>query len=339
MAKANKKVEKPKTEQEPEVKELKRKIHYHELKFTFNDTIDTSMALNKDPFNAFFSMIAKMGGNDKEDARYQEIMDAKIFMQNVSFSRDGTNIITGKLRYVKMDVFPELIDVKTDEITDIEAKENQGIVETTHFLIGVSANKKYLALEYNHAGAKISDFLAYCENIATIKGVFDSIAYETYTREEISTFENRINAITSFRMKIHKNNIADIEKIDKDIITGLKVIEKQFEAEYIELYMKFKIKKKKRKQGGVEQPIDQPIKQTVLNFIKALSADKNKTNWFDSLEAKARDYEKNLKVSVFDLLADKITSEISVKRKPKQRVILSDDLFEKMKQEYVNKNL
>ena len=319
-----------------EFKDIKRKVHYHELRFEFNEAIDNSKAINKDPFNAFFSMIAKMA-SDKDGTRYQEVMDAKVFMQDIIFDKDGSTI-SGKLRYVKMDVFPQLIDVVTDEITNIEARENQGIVETTHFIIGISKTVKYLALEYNHDGAKIAEFLSYCEKIGTVKGVINNVNFTTLVRDEISTFENRMGFITAFSMRVHKNYIPQIESISPDAVTGLKMIESQFDAEYVEVNMRFKAKKKVKSQN-VEQPITQPIVEVFTKLRDAIIKDKNKTNLFDKLEAKARDYEKNLRVSLFDLLADKVTSEINVQKKPKQRVILSDDMFSKMKIEYINKNL
>ena len=330
------KAKKPKVEEAIPIpiKEVKRKIHYYELYFEFNDKLDATKAVGKEPFNAFFTLIAKMA-RDKEDIRYQAIYDAKVFVQDVFFSTDGKSI-TGKFRYVKMDVFPEILNIIEDTTRDIEALESEGIVETTHFMIDLSKDVKYLALEYNHAGAKFSDFIAYCEKVGQAKEVLEEIKeghYATVVRDELSTFESRIKGVSGFVLKIHKNNIAQIEGINEGLFTALKATADQYKIEYLELHLKFEINKKKAYKRV------QPIRKALTDLIGTFTKDKEKINLFDTLKTTAQDTEKNLKMNVFDLLADKVSSEISVQLKPKHKVIVSVDMFEKMKEEYINKNI
>ena len=336
MAKANKTVESKKEEIIP-IKEVKRKVHYYELKFEFNDNLDTEKAINKEPFNAFFTIIAKMA-RDKEALRYQEIFDAKIFVQDVAFDEKvggSGKTITGKFRYVKMDVFPEILNIVEDTTRDIEATDMEGIVETTHFMIDLTREVKYLVLEYNHAGAKFADFIAYCEKIGQAKNVLEEINsehYSTVVRDELSTFQRRINQVSGFTMKIHKNNFAQIEGINKGLFSTLKLTNDQYNVDYIEMHLKFSLNKKKTKK-------EQPIRNAIRDLIASLTEDKEKTNLFDTLRTTAQDGENHLKMHTFDLLADKVTSEISVQLRPKRKVIISESIFEKMNEEYINKRI
>jgi hypothetical protein len=103
-------------------------------------------------------------------------------------------------------------------------------------------------------------------------------------------------------------------------------------VEYIELYLKFSVNKKKTSMG-------QEIRKAVSDLITSLTKNKEQTNLFDTLRAKAQDSERSLRMTTFDLLADKVSSEIEVQLKPKHKVIVSTDIFEKMQNEYKNKNI
>lgn len=310
---------------EQPIKYVKRKIEYHELHIEFKDNFRPKE--NEDKFAGFFSAIAKMA-KAKEEIRYQPVLEAKIFMQDVIFN-SRTKKIIGKLRYIRMDVFPELIDLDTDETEDIDSLENQGIVETTHFVIDYSKPIKKIAIEYNHVGAKISDFVTYCELIGDLKNAIKSVSYRVISKDELVKYKQRMGKCASMIVRIHKSNIEKIEGVDSKLFSALKATEEQFNAEYIELKLSFSYKKM----------VTQPVNSTLTNLLTRLISDKKKLSLFETLKVSAKDAENNYRMKLFDLLLDKVESELTVQRKPKHKVIVSSDIFEKMEEELRNKKL
>lgn len=61
--------------------------------------------------------------------------------------------------------------------------------------------------------------------------------------------------------------------------------------------------------------------------------------FFNKVEIKAENSEKNNVLEKFDLLIDKVTSIINVDRKPRHKIIESSDMFDKMKTELKNKRI
>lgn len=304
-----------------EIKLIDRKIHYYELHPKFSEDFKTRRE-DGDLFIEFFSSIALLA-KTKDEMRYQEIKDAKIFMQDVKFI-DAEKKIIGKLRSIRTDVFPEIMNLETDTTKEIEAAEEEGIVETTHFIIDYNKKNKKIAIEHNQAGAKISEFQIYCERIGIMKNSAHAMQFIPFAKNELSGFKARINFLSELVIKVHKDNIEAIEKIDDGIYSALQHTVEQFKAEYAVLKLKFDYKKI---QG------EQKINKTVNNLISKLLEDRKRAFLFDTLRVRAQDEERNNQLQVFDLLIDKVESQIKVQRKPKYKTIVSEDIFEKMKDE------
>ena len=308
------------------IKYVKRKIHFFDLNIDFKD--DFNPPSNSDKFMGFFSIITRLA-ETKNNMRYQPVMDAKVFMQDVKFI-DAEKKITGKMLYVKMDVFPELINLLTDKTTDIEADEDNGIVETTHFIIDYSKPQKKMVLEYNHAGAKIGDFMTYFQLLGIELNAIKNVNYILRVKDEIDKLKEKIGTCSTIDVKVHKNNIAQIESVDKGLFSSIRDIRKQFEADYIELKLRFSYKKRKT---------PQKIQGSITNVLESLVEDKNKLLLFDTFKIRALDRSNNFSMALFDLLEEKVESEVSVQRKPKHKVVISVDMFELLKQELLNQNI
>lgn len=164
-----------------EIERIKRTIHYYDLEFQFLDDFHSE---DGDQFREIFKIIVSLA-KTRANIRYQIFGEKSIFIQDIKFEPDS-KIITGKLRCVRKDILPELMNTKTDEARGIDAKDEEGLVETTHFLIDYSKKRKKLAIEFNQFGAKIVDFINYIQNIGINKNAIKSVGFTPI----VAGFEN-----------------------------------------------------------------------------------------------------------------------------------------------------
>ncbi|MBS1510693.1 MAG: hypothetical protein JST86_07635 [Bacteroidetes bacterium] len=302
------------------IKTVKRKVYFFDIIIDFLP--DFNPAENEDKFIGFFSIIAKMA-RDKDNRRYQPVLDAKVFMKDVIFIPQEKKI-TGKMLYVKTDVFPELIDMSTDITEDIKALENQGVVETTHFIIDYSRKLKKIAIEFNNAGAKSNDFKTYFQLIGIVLNAVRIVKIRPIVKDELSKFKEKIAQLSTLDVRVHKDNIDKIAFLDKRFFTMLKGVKEQYSPEYIEIKAKFSKKSSKTQDK---------IHDSVNNLLDGLVADNDKLNYFETLKVTALDRQNNYQSALFDFLAERVQSEMVVQRKPKHKVLISEDVFDKIKEE------
>ncbi|CAM3712047.1 hypothetical protein FSS13T_25460 [Flavobacterium saliperosum S13] len=287
---------------------VKRYINYYELDFSFidNTTIST-----------FFATVTRLAVT-RAKIRYQRFGDKYIFIQGIT-NKDG--IINAKVRCVRLDLFPELINMNTDVVTEIEGDEYDGIVETTHILMDCRKSKTTIAVEYNHPGAKIIDIVGYLTRIGIDQGEVEKIGYAPIVNSDLTRLKTRINRISELTMKVHKDNLPKLKKMDGNIFQSAQAATNHFENQYAVLDFKVDYR------TFSDTPM---IKNSLFNLINFLSENPSDRHIFNYLKVKAEDEEKNNLLETFDLLLDKIYSPVKVQRKRKQKTIISEDMFEKM---------
>lgn len=295
---------------------VKRIVYYYELSLTYTDGND---------LKTFFNRISKLSV-DKESDRYQKFGSRTLFIQGVDIDGD---IVYGKLRSIRTDLFPELINMTTDEVKDVEADTDDGIMETSHFIIKKANNKVYLAIEYNHFGAKIEDIVAYLKKVGYKLRITKNIGYVAYLNNVQNLIE-RINRVSEFTMKIHKNFVPELEAVDGQLYESARIITQSFENEYAALDFKIDYR------TFTDTPL---IKKTILGLYKWFEENPDKKILFNYVNFTAEDKEKNKLLQTFDLLADKLKSTINVQKKPSGRIVVSADMFPKMLFEMNKKNL
>lgn len=300
----------------PEKKTVKRIIHYYELNFIFHQDFKAS---DGDQCREFFALIKQLAST-RSNIRYQPFGEKALFLQDVTI-KPSDKVITGKLRCVRKDLLPEIMDTNTDVARGIETKEQEGVVETTHFIIDFSRPKKRLAIEHNQFGARITDLMYYLDRIGTAKKATTKITCAPVVRDELKGIKDRINRIAKFIVKVHKDNIEGIQGMDKKLYSALLAAEDHFNSEYVELSLKFDYKKRAN---------TKEVNTTTNNLINSLLRDKTKAEIFSTLEVRAEDTEKNNRLEMFDLLVDKVKHELTVERKEKFRTVISNDIFPKM---------
>ncbi|MCZ2479254.1 hypothetical protein [Aquirufa nivalisilvae] len=307
------------------IEKIKRIIHYYYLEFEFNDKF---IPEDGNHINGIFKSINQIV-NDKNNLRYQEFGEKLIFIQELKFEPQDKKIV-GKLRCVRKDILPEIMNIQTDIARGIEAKEEEGLVETTHFIIDNSSSKIKLAIEYNQFGAKIVDFVSYVKNIGINMNEIIDIKFIPVVNDDLSKFREKINRCSLFQVKVHKDNIKKIQEIDLGLYTALNSSIEHFKSEYASLTLKFDYK---------TRVSTSEISTSIFKIIDTLTKDKSKIELFDLLSVKAENSEKNNLLETFNLLVDKVSSELNVEKKKRYRTIVSADIFEKMKIELLRKNI
>ncbi|WP_035677607.1 hypothetical protein [Flavobacterium limnosediminis] len=296
------------------ISKVKRVINYYELEFKFRENNN---------FNDLFETITTLA-NTRAKIRYQKYGDKLVFIQGIENSE---NFLKAKMRCVRKDLLPELMNTKTDETKEIEAEEEEGLVETTHFIIDYRNNKIILALEYNHYGSKINDLIHYIQKIGIHKEILDNVGFKAIVKDDLEKFKERINRFSEFVVKVHKDNLAQIKKMDEKIWSSLNASFENFQSDYATIVLKFDYKQRS------ETPL---IQNSVFNILNYFKKHKNQKYLFNKLCLRAEDAEHNNVLENFDLLLEKIHSEIKVERKVKYRTLISVDMFQKMTQELLS---
>lgn len=287
---------------------IKRDVNYYQLDFSF---------IEKNDLKIFFETITRLAVT-RAKIRYQRFGDKFIFIQGLK-NQDG--IINAKVRCIRLDLFPEIINMVTDDIKEIEGGEYDGIVETTHILIDYRKPKTFMSIEYNHQGAKINDVIEYIQRIGVNEGILDNVGYVAIVNNDLEKLKQRMNRISEFAMKIHKDNLPKLEKMDGNLFQSAAAATDHFENEYANIDLKIDYRK------FSETPV---IRESVFNILDYLTKNPTERHIFNFLKVRAEDEERNNILENFDLLLDKIYSPIKVQRKRKQKTIISEDMFDKM---------
>lgn len=307
------------------IKYIKRTINFYELEISFNDDFQS---IDNDKIREFFSRVSKLA-KTRAKIRYQNFGEKAIFVQDVTFERKG-NILQGKIRCIRKDLLPEIMNTNTDEAKGIEAKEEEGLVETTHFVIDYSNSKCKLAIEYNQFGARISDFINYLMNIGLHFEAFYSIKNMPIVNNDLTGLKKRLRKCSEFIVKVHKDNIPYIKEIDTDLFSALEASLEHFNCDYATLDLQFNYKRRTE---------TKKVNNIITKVIDKLSNNKNNLEYFNTLQIKSEDSEKNNLLEIFDLLVDKVKSEIYVQKIKRYRTIVSLDIFDKIKNEMKVKNI
>lgn len=298
------------------IAKVKRTINYFQIDpFLFED---------KD-YNDFIDVFQEINrlSTTKDTDRFVSNNDKNLYITGLSFNENQKRI-SGKLLNIRMDSFPELMKTSDDKIRDIEADDDEGIIETSHFILSYLNEKLILSFEYNQYGPRISDYVCYLENISMRLSVLTKIQYIPLVRDELSMYKNRMNRVSSVIARVHKDNIKRINEFDEELFDAFATTEKLSDAEYVTLQLNY----------DYRQLSDTPkIKNKVMHIIDTLVKDKKLLNVFSKLKVKAEDENLNNKLKEFDLLNIWVKSRIYVERKEKSRVIITSDILLKMNME------
>jgi hypothetical protein len=258
---------------------------------------------------------------DKDPARFEQYGDKYIYITDIVINKT-TKQIDGKVLHIRKDAFPELMDISDDKIRDVDATNNEGIVEKTHFILSYKKKEMTLSFEHNQYGARISDFTFYLEQKGLKNGILDKILYNPISRDNLTSVRKRIKNISYIVAKVHKDNIKRIKEYDEDLFSALKTVEEATYAEYVTLELKYDYVK-----GVQGTAIRSKLDKIIDKLIKSTSIP------FNKLQVKAEDSESNNLLKDFDLLNLWYRSNLKVELKDKSKTIVSVDIIEKMRSE------
>ncbi|AWO02127.1 hypothetical protein DLD77_10695 [Chitinophaga alhagiae] len=307
-----------------------RKVYFYELFATVRKDFNLSSKYDT-VFQELLSKIVMLVKN-KDKLRYQHLDQHALFINEIVFlPSGGEKIVKGKLLSVRKDLFPELMNTSTDLTRDINALEEEGIVETTHFIIKENnrnkSNKVRICIEHNQFGAKLLDLVFYLNQLGSHLNITSKITYAHICRDNLSKFKSRMGEISKILIKVKSENVDAINSVDIGIASMFKKAVDEFKQEYVTMEFKYDYYEAKG------SPTINSAKQSrgiVSKFIDYLIKNKKEDDIFDKLEVIAQDSEKQDKLRAFDLLVDKAKDELEVERRIKSRTLISNDVFEKM---------
>ena len=313
------------------IKTIKRTIHFYDLIVEFNPEFILDKEKYQTNFQALLSKI-KVLVFEKNVIRYQSMGEKILFINDLTISpQPNKMIIQGKLLSVRKDFFPELLNTITDTTRDISAAEEEGIVETTHFVIQQKSNnvgnKLKLALEFNQFGAKISDLEYYLARLGENLGITKKVEHAAIIRDSLKKTKDRIGEISRILIKVEKDNLSVLEDVDAGIFSAFQAAQEAFSEDYLTMEFKYDINKAR------EAPTSNQAlrsKNIISKFITSLLKNKSKVEQYQKLEVIAEDSDRNNKLNAFDLLIDKVKDIINVERREKSRTVVSLDMFAKM---------
>lgn len=292
---------------------VKRTINYFELYPVLNE------GKSSKDFTDVFNQIINLS-KTKSKERFVLNNEKQLYLTEIKFDA-SLKRISGKLLNIRMEDFPELMNTADDEIRDIEAKDEEGIIETSHFILSYAKDPLILSLEFNQYGPKINDFVFYLEHFLIIASVSSKIESKAFVRDDLEKYKNRINRVSSVIAKVHKDNVKRINEFDKDLFDAIETAANISEAEYVTLQLKYEYR---------QLPDTPKIRNKIINVINKLISNKNSHSVFSRFIVVAEDSERSNKLKDFDLLNIWIKTQIKVEKKPKSRVIVSADIFSKM---------
>lgn len=118
--------------------------------------------------------------------------------------------------------------------------------------------------------------------------------------------------------------------MDKALASCLSAVSKLYNSDYITLSLKYEWRRNSNSEMA---------RNSIINLADSLIKDGTKTDKFYKLVVLAEDSNFNDRIKPFDLLIDRVKSEVKVERKPRHKAIVPSDIFEKMRSELYKKHI
>jgi hypothetical protein len=314
---------------------IKKNINFYELQFFLNGDYELPKSFET-PIMALLSMITRIA-REKRDIRYLNANERKLFINEINFDTsavsEGKRIVKGKLLSVRKDFFPMLLNTNTDKERDIDALEDEGIVETTHFIIQETnknkTDKVKVCLEHNQFGAKIGDLVYYLEQIGRYLGIVDGIQATFLQRNALKAYQNRMGQVAKIHIKVNKDDIPALRRVTDGggLFQSAEAAREYFQQDDLVIELSYNIYQQRDNPNSGPAMASRSFTQKMLKHLIDHPGD---ARLFEHFVIKAEDSEKADQLNSFDLLINKIKDTITVEKRPKFRTIISLDMFEKM---------
>ncbi|NVO84484.1 DUF6731 family protein [Hymenobacter terrestris] len=298
----------------PRIAHSDRTIHYYDITFSFKDD-----SLPYEHFVELFKQVVKMS-EDRADDRYVKSIDKRLFIQGIRFVGKDKQI-HGQLRAVRLDISPEILNMKTDQARDIEMAEEEGIVETTHFVLDYRKKRHRIGIEYNVAGAKAHELALYLEKVGAKAGLLKVHLSPILSDDSLRDFQRRVGALKALEISVPADSIGRIKKYSPGLASSIQASKDFFNCETVILKPTFDISSQSQTNSAFGVVID-VIKEWTRNPLRRKD--------FEKFSVKGKDSDNRDTLQIFDLLKDDVKDRINVERRAKSRVLNSIDMFGKM---------
>lgn len=239
-----------------------------------------------------------------------------------------------KAKFIKLNELPDTLrkhDNKQRSLSE-EVDSDEGILEETHFAIDTSFANPILGVETNQSGPKHSHIQRYLNYLSRILRVPIVISeFRPVVDTNIEQFLESIRYCASLEMKVATAKIPDIKNLYENLGTMLEVATSFSETDYAEIILSYNFRVKKE---------NKPDTSSLISFVKKLfGVMKNNDSFadaFDTLQIRAQESDEPLQL--YDLIADKIATEVYVERKnPRSKYFETLEFCEIIKNE-IRKN-
>jgi|GEM_PF-1939399 len=308
-------------------RKIKRKIHYYALQAEFMPTFAESFS------EGLQKAFEEVENHYKQRDKRRFLPYGERVVGLVLHKHDQTKrLIEGKIRSVRSDSFPQLLNIEKEKERDIDAADDEGILEVTHFVISYNDKGANIGIEYNHYGSKVYEIPYILNELLSSSSFTNAGKFKEVilTKDELPRLQSRIRRCSEFIVKVHKENFEKIKSMDGKLYTALSESIKYFESDSALLHLRFELKDGKQ---------TNPIKDLVGRLVTKLIQNRKRSDFFEMLTVRAEDSDKADRLETFDLLIDKIKSDVTWECRPKSRVVLSDDAFGSLAIELSKKRL
>lgn len=151
-----------------------------------------------------------------------------------------------------------------------------------------------------------------------------SCNYEIIVQDRLKDIRRRINRFSKVRVKVHRDNIDRIKSAENKLGSALFHSQNFSLSDEVELILSFDYKTKTTTTS---------IKDVVTSFIDRFIKNPQTTGDFEVFEIHAEDEDNNNRLEAFNLLIDKLKTDIIVQKRLKSRVVNSKDYYEKSEKE------
>ena len=266
-----------------------------------------------------FALLSK----SKDECRYQPIGGKLLFVQDVVFV-NHEKLIRGKIRAVRTDEVPELLNMDTDTTRDIDRAEKEGIVETVHFVVSYRNRMKRIAIEYSPTGAKAHEFKSYLLLIGEISKLEAVYMERIVNSNVLDEVQRRMGRIGNIHMQVPKDSIGQLAKLEGKVASLFAEAHEYADTDSVTLDLTFNAKRRVQTDKA---------KEILTTLTKNIKRNELATEAFESLTVRMEDTEHNKAMEVFDLLSDKAKTRITVEKRPSGNGLVSEDIFQKMSRE------
>jgi hypothetical protein len=310
----------------------KRKIIFFEITRS-QSSVTNSVITDKECIQAVFRQFHQLNQAADPSIDMNAGRDTTIHILPLREIDTELVVIDAKARFIKYNDFPDTIkrSDRTEKSLGDEAEADEGIPEETHLVIDTRYSPMIIAVETSQSGPKINYIMKYINY--WLQRIEISVEFEAMSiiGMESQRFIDSISECASLAMKVRKENIPNIKETDNDLGTRLEVSQQYADTDYVDLDLGYNFRIAEFRRSNTDKLINK-----VKRIFDISRRNPDFFDNFDYLQIRAQEGDEPLRV--FDLIADRVASEVYAEKKaPRSKYFNSHFLCYEIKEE-IGKN-